>query len=154
MTRKRNVCVGIALITLIGALGVGQAAIEKTAAAQSGVQAPMFEVDPLWPKPLPNHWVLGIDHRRVGRFAQDHVWIVHRSLGNACSNMRKGPGRWTRLPASAAPGPRPSSSSIQEGNLVGHWGGPGDRGTNGRCRTTGSPSTHMDNVWIGGNGEA
>ena len=29
----------------------------------------MFEVDPLWPKPLPNHWLLGIDHRRVGRRA-------------------------------------------------------------------------------------
>ena len=23
------------------------------------VQAPTFEVDPMWPKPLPNHWVLG-----------------------------------------------------------------------------------------------
>ena len=22
-------------------------------------QAPVFEVDPLWPKPLPNHWLLG-----------------------------------------------------------------------------------------------
>ena len=21
--------------------------------------APMFEVDPFWPKPLPNHWLLG-----------------------------------------------------------------------------------------------
>ena len=26
---------------------------------KGAVQAPMFEVDPLWPKPLPNHWVLG-----------------------------------------------------------------------------------------------
>jgi hypothetical protein len=30
-------------------------------AAQGGatVQAPRFEVDPYWPKPLPNHWLLG-----------------------------------------------------------------------------------------------
>jgi hypothetical protein len=23
------------------------------------VMAPRFEVDPMWPKPLPNHWVMG-----------------------------------------------------------------------------------------------
>src|SRR5689334_13333019 len=27
--------------------------------AQSAKQAPLFEVDPFWPKPLPNHWVTG-----------------------------------------------------------------------------------------------
>ncbi len=26
--------------------------------------APIFEVDPFWPKPLPNHWVIG-DNRRI-----------------------------------------------------------------------------------------
>jgi hypothetical protein len=33
-----------------------------TLGAQSSgkVRAPIFEVDPLWPKPLPNHWVLGM----------------------------------------------------------------------------------------------
>ena len=25
----------------------------------AGVQAPRFEVDPMWPKPLPNHWIMG-----------------------------------------------------------------------------------------------
>src|SRR5687768_7067799 len=50
-----------------------------TAIAQSPpvVQAPLFEVDPFWPKPLPNHWVLG---STIGLSvdAQDHVWILHR----------------------------------------------------------------------------
>ena len=43
------------------ALGLGQAMLDKTVAAQTAgtVMAPRFEVDPLWPKPLPNHWVLG-----------------------------------------------------------------------------------------------
>src|SRR5262245_55977437 len=45
--------------------------------AHESVQAPRFEVDPLWPKPLPNHWVLG---STIGLTvdSQDHVWIIHR----------------------------------------------------------------------------
>src|SRR5437868_1865808 len=41
------------------------------------VQAPRFEVDPMWPKPLPNHWVMGATIG-VSVDAQDHIWIVHR----------------------------------------------------------------------------
>ena len=42
-----------------------------------GVQAPRFEVDPLWPKPLPNHWVIG---QTIGLDvdSNDNVWIIHR----------------------------------------------------------------------------
>jgi hypothetical protein len=39
--------------------------------------APRFEVDPMWPKPLPNHWVLG-NVIGVAADANDHIWIVHR----------------------------------------------------------------------------
>ena len=37
----------------------GGAAQQGQAAAAGSVQAPRFEVDPFWPKPLPNHWILG-----------------------------------------------------------------------------------------------
>src|SRR3954470_22932098 len=42
-----------------------------------GKQAPMFEVDPYWPRPLPNHWVTG---STIGLSvdAQDNVWTIHR----------------------------------------------------------------------------
>ena len=39
--------------------------------------APRFEVDPLWPKPLPNHWVLG-STIGVSVDSRDHVYIIHR----------------------------------------------------------------------------
>ena len=39
--------------------------------------APRFEVDPLWPKPLPNHWVIG-SVIGLTADANDNVWIVHR----------------------------------------------------------------------------
>ncbi len=41
------------------------------------VQAPIFVVDPYWPKPLPNHWITG---STIGLSidAEDHVWTIHR----------------------------------------------------------------------------
>ena len=52
-------------------------AAAPAADAGSGKQAPMFEVDPYWPKPLPNHWVTG---STIGLSvdAQDNVYTIHR----------------------------------------------------------------------------
>ena len=38
---------------------------------------PKFEVDPEWPKPLPNNWVIG---STIGLSADSHdnIWIIHR----------------------------------------------------------------------------
>src|SRR5436190_20867881 len=76
---KRNVYVAVALVALLAALGVGSAVLEKRAAVEAaGVQAPRFEVDPFWPKPLPNKWILG-QTIGVSVDAQDNVWIIHRA---------------------------------------------------------------------------
>ena len=70
---------GAALVVLLAALWAGSAALgERALAAAAGVQAPRFEVDPLWPKPLPNHWILG-QTIGVSVDAQDHIWIIHRA---------------------------------------------------------------------------
>src|SRR5712692_7370421 len=75
---KRNVCIGAAILVIVVALGAGSGVLEKKAAVQAaGVQAPMFEVDPMWPTPLPNHWVIGMTIG-VSVDAQDNVWIIHR----------------------------------------------------------------------------
>ncbi|MBI4246360.1 MAG: hypothetical protein HY614_04140, partial [Candidatus Rokubacteria bacterium] len=36
---------------------------------------PKFTVDPFWPKPLPNRWLLG-QVSGVAVDANDHVWII------------------------------------------------------------------------------
>src|SRR5882724_5135619 len=79
MTRTRNVIIAGTLVTLVGALGVGQHRLQQTAEAQAkgAVQAPRFEVDPMWPDPLPNHWVMG-NTIGVGVDKNDHVYIIHR----------------------------------------------------------------------------
>src|SRR5580692_11398773 len=40
-------------------------------------QSPAFRVDPYWPKPLPNNWIIG----QVGGMAidaQDNIWVFQR----------------------------------------------------------------------------
>ena len=47
--RSKRFAIGTALGALVVALGIGQAVLDNTATAQQRtVQAPMFEVDPLW----------------------------------------------------------------------------------------------------------
>mgnify|MGYP001207971805 CR=1 FL=1 len=109
--------------------------------------APMFEVDPLWPKPLPNHWLLG-STIGVAVDSRDHVWIIHR--GNLAPNEM--PSQLDPPIAdeccSAAP---PVLEFDAEGNLVQSWGGPGE-GFDWPVSNHGIVVDHMDNVWIGGNG--
>src|SRR5215470_160305 len=61
---KRNVFVGVLLAALFAALGIGQGWLERRADAQASngtkIQVPRFEVDPTFPKPLPNGWYQGM----------------------------------------------------------------------------------------------
>src|SRR5213596_3628168 len=116
--RRRNLILGSTLATAIVALGVGQAALQG--ATRQAVQAPRFEVDPLWPKPLPNHWILG-STIGVGVDSRDHVFIIHR--GQATLNPRTESGASATPPmgecCTAAP---PILEFDPEGNLVSSWG--------------------------------
>lgn len=145
--RKRTVLAGAAVIALLVALGIGQAVLQNQADAQARtVQAPMFEVDPLWPKPLPNHWLLGMT---IGVHVddQDHVWIIHRSSATLHNNekaLETGVGECCR-------GAPPVLVFDQAGNLVRAWGGPGE-GYEWPGSNHGIFVDHKGNVWIGGNG--
>jgi DNA-binding beta-propeller fold protein YncE len=122
--------------------------LERTAAAQtkSAVQAPRFEVDPLWPKPLPNHWVLG---SAIGVWvdSDDHIWIIHRS--SATLNNNEKPLELKQGECCA--GAPPVLEFDQDGNLLRHWGGPG-QGYEWPDSNHGIFIDYKGNVWIGGNG--
>ena len=79
MKTTRNFYVGVTIASGIAVLALAQFALQTVARAQNGGgnQAGIYQVDPLWPKPLPNNWVLG---STVGLSvdSRDHVWIVHR----------------------------------------------------------------------------
>ena len=75
MSRQKLYITGAVVVAIV-ALGCGQKALDNAAHAQSKT-APMFEVDPFWPKPLPNHWILGATIG-IAIDSRDHVFIVHR----------------------------------------------------------------------------
>ena len=120
--QSRKLILGGTLVTAIAALGIGQAVLQG--ATRQAVQAPRFEVDPMWPKPLPNHWILG-SVIGVGVDSKDHVFIIHR--GDSTLNQRTEAGSAAKPPlgecCAAAP---PIIEFDPEGNLVRAWGGPGE----------------------------
>src|ERR1051325_6055026 len=75
---SRNRRVGAVFVTVFLALGIASVVLDRvTKVKAAAVMAPRFEVDPMWPKPLPNHWLLG-NVIGVGIDSNDHIWIVHR----------------------------------------------------------------------------
>jgi len=61
---------------------------------KAGAAAAQFTADPMWPKPLPNGWILG-SVTGVAVDAQDHVWIVHRGLPSLTARTEAGTGTVT-----------------------------------------------------------
>jgi DNA-binding beta-propeller fold protein YncE len=148
---KRSLYICATFIGLLIAFGAGQTALKKTADAQgrSGVRAPSFKVDPLWPKPLPNHWVLG-SVTGVAVDDRDHIWITHRgadSLGNNEKGAVLNPPTGCCVPAPQV------LEFDQAGNLISHWGGPGE-GYEWPQSTGGISIDHKGNVWIAAAGQS
>ncbi|HKW32987.1 MAG TPA: hypothetical protein VJN92_08275 [Candidatus Acidoferrum sp.] len=144
---KRNFYIGSIFLALLAALTAGSVLLQKKAKAEAtGVEAPRFEVDPLWPKPLPNHWVQGMSVG-VSVDAQDHIWIVHRTNTFEAMEIYS----TAKPPAAECCVPAPPVLEFdEEGNLIGHWGGPG-QGYDWPDSNHGILVDYKGNVWIGGN---
>jgi len=152
MTRRRmrNLFVGSGLVVAVVALGVGQHVIEQRASAQmkGGAQAPRFEVDPMWPKPLPNHWLYG-NVIGVGVDSRDHIFIIHRGEGNL--NPKEIYATANPPAAECCNIAPPILEFDAEGNMVKAWGGPG-QGYEWPESNHGITPDSKGNLWIGGNG--
>jgi hypothetical protein len=150
LERKRKLVFVAAFAAAVAGLGVAQALLQRAAEAQGAtVQAPIYEVDPLWPKPLPNNWLLGWT---IGAWVdeQDNVWIIHRGAGGLHNNER---GAELNPPIAECCRTAPPILVFDPaGNLVRSWGGPGP----GYEWPESNHGVHVDykgNVWIGGNGQ-
>jgi hypothetical protein len=104
----------IAIVTL--ALG---------SALLTGQAPPAFQVDPLWPKPLPNHWLLG-SVTGVAVDARDHVWVVHRGYDSMTARTEIGAATNPKTAEECCVPAPPVLEFDPAGTLVGHWGGPGE----------------------------
>jgi DNA-binding beta-propeller fold protein YncE len=155
------------LLTLSVMCGLGIAGIAQNASRQ----APIFEVDAFWPKPLPNHWVTG---STIGLSvdAQDRVWTIHRPNtvedNFKAADIKVGDARGRDDEALAGkPGAAAAADTFigkcckvappvlvydQAGNLVTSWGGPG-QGYDWPDSNHGVTVDHEGNVWLAGNGQ-
>jgi DNA-binding beta-propeller fold protein YncE len=147
MKSSRNVIMAGVLSALTATGWACQAELDATTEAQPG-QVPVFEVDPLWPQPLPNHWLLG-SAIGVGIDSRDHVFVIHR---RESFNERTEIGAATDPPTGSCCIPAPNILEFDpEGNLVNAWGGPGE-GYDWPTSNHGLSLDAKDNIWIGGNG--
>jgi DNA-binding beta-propeller fold protein YncE len=59
------------------------------AAAAQRQETPAFQVDPFWPKPLPNHWLLG-SVTGIALDGRDNLWVVHRGAASMAARTEIG----------------------------------------------------------------
>ena len=114
------------------------------AAAQT---VPQFTVDPFWPKPLPNNWILG-QVASVAVDSKDHVWVLQRP--RSLSEDEK--GATLKPPRSNCCVPAPSVLEFDtDGTFVQGWGGPSNNPWPGR-----EHGLYVDKkgfVWLSGNAD-
>ena len=68
---------------------------ERTPGSKTGT-APGFVLDPAWPKPLPNNWIIG-DVGGSYVDSHDHIWVYHRPRALEPDRRRRaGDGRQGR----------------------------------------------------------
>ena len=147
MQRKHQAWIAAAVIAAGVALGVGQGALDGVT-AQGGMSGATLQVDPFWPKPLPDKWLLG-HVIGVAVDSRDHVWVLHRP--GSLTDSERGAAADPPTSECCVPAP-PVIEFDQEGNVVQAWGGPG-AGYEWPNGEHGIFVDHLDNVWIGGNGD-
>lgn len=151
--QQKSVIVIAAGTLLLAGLGIGQNLLLKQSAdaASSSRMVPRFEVDPFWPQPLPNHWLLGRTIG-VGVDQRDHVYIVHRDTDDMFMSQELGLDLGRAECCTAAP---PILEFDPQGNLVNAWGGPAPDGEYVWPESNhGIEIAPNGDVWIGGNGGA
>ena len=108
---------------------------------------PQFIVDPFWPKPLPNNWMIG-QVSGVHVDADDHIWIVHRPNSLAERDI----AATFDPPRSKCCFPAPPVLEFDlSGNVLRAWGGPGE----GYDWPQSEHGIHLadGHVWLAGNGQ-
>ena len=105
--------------TAIYALLATMAGVFGPLSAKAQTSAPHYEVDPSWPKPLPNRWVTG-EMGGVCVDSQDHVFIVQRvsDVGGMDGHLEG----LTNDELNAGQAAPPIIEFDTQGNVVNSWG--------------------------------
>jgi len=151
MTKTIRICAILGAATMLLAMfQLGQKHFSEPASAASGERlAPQMVVDPFWPQPLPNKWILGATIG-IAVDSRDHIYIVHRNQDNNFATQEIGLDNGVAECCTAAP---PIIEFDPAGNVVNAWGGPGE-GYTWPDSNHGLEIAPNGNIWIGGNGGA
>jgi len=148
--RKLLTGAGLAALLAVGSSGpLSQNWIGEAQAQTPGdTMVPWFEVDPFWPKALPNHWVLAMTIG-LSMDAHDNVWIVHRP-----QTLEQKESYSARGEADCCVAAPDVLEFDPKGNLLRHWGRDEVKGS-GHDWPSSNHGITVDkdgNVWLGGNG--
>ena len=137
MIRMLSVQVGAILLTLGAIAVVEKVFVSVPASAELAAQSvqksslPSFRVDPYWPKPLPNDWLVG-NVVGVAADSHDNIWIVQRP--NSQQGAEKTP---------------PAIEFDPAGKVLRTLGPPGDSRYEWGNQPHGIYVDYKDNVWVG-----
>jgi DNA-binding beta-propeller fold protein YncE len=132
------------LVIFLAALASSLYPFAQKAIAQ---EPPKYQVDPAWPKELPNNWIMG----QVGGMAvdsHDHIWVLQRPSTDTPEELGAAQTPPRSMCCMTTP---PVLVFDAQGNLLQSWGGPGE-GFDWPKIEHGIYVDKDDNVWIGGNG--
>jgi DNA-binding beta-propeller fold protein YncE len=110
--------------------------------------APQFQIDPAWPKPLPNNWIFG-QVAGVATDKYDRIWIVQRPT---TLTPRERAAEQDPPEAKCCKAAPPVMVFDASGNLLRAWGGPG-AGYRWPENEHGIFIDDNDFVWLAGNGK-
>ncbi|MBI2834368.1 MAG: hypothetical protein HYX76_08075 [Acidobacteria bacterium] len=137
----------VSLVIVALALGVMVPQHAVMAQERQSQSVPTFKIDPAWPKPLPNNWVVG-QIAGVTVDSHDRIWVLQRP--RTLTVFEKAAAETPPTNECCAPAP-PVLEFDQQGNLLRRWGGPG-AGYEWPESEHGIFVDSHDNVWVGGNG--
>jgi DNA-binding beta-propeller fold protein YncE len=136
------------LFVFIGVLCVLCGGVLSLAQSQR-VAVPRFEIDPFWPKPLPDNWEMG-ELGAVFVDPKDHIWVISRPRTLTADQI----GLSQKPPTSECCVPAPPVIEFdQDGRVVQSWGGPDEKrsGYEWPANEHGIFVDPKGNVWLGGN---
>ncbi len=144
-TQKRQWEAIVSILRILSYFLAGLALIAMPGLARAE-EAPKFQVEPFWPKPLPKNWILGqVAGIAVDR--DDHIWILHRPATLVDDEK----GAMQDPPTTRCCAPAPAVLEFDtDGNLLRSWGGPGE-GYDWPKMEHGIFVDRDGNVWLAGN---
>jgi DNA-binding beta-propeller fold protein YncE len=138
------------IIERLSACALVMFALLPSATLPAHAQSPAFRVDPYWPKPLPNNWIMG----QIGGIsvdAQDNIWVFQRP--RSLTDDEKAASLNPPLAKCCVPAPSVLVFN-QAGDVVKSWGGPADNlGYDWPLQEHGILADNKGFVWLGGNGK-